>query len=97
METTTQNLDGLIRLTPVDYIASQIRRARKESGLSHDRIAERMGGGANRQHLIKLEQAKHRPQGETLARYAEATGRQVEWFLNPDLPATAGSFRKAAA
>lgn len=44
-----------------------------------------MGGGASRQHLIKLEAGKHRPGPEMLARYAEATGKPVEWFVDPDL------------
>jgi len=42
-------------------------------------------GGVFRQTLIKWEKAKHRPTLDMLTRYAEATGRQVEWFLDPDL------------
>jgi transcriptional regulator with XRE-family HTH domain len=42
-------------------------------------------GGVTRQHLIKLEKAQHRPGAEMLTRIAEATGRQVEWFLDPDI------------
>ena len=42
-------------------------------------------GGVTRQHLIKLERGLHRPGADMLTRYAEATGRQVEWFLDPEL------------
>lgn len=38
-------------------------------------------GGVTRQHLIKLEKARHRPGPEMLLRVAEATGRPVEYFL----------------
>jgi transcriptional regulator with XRE-family HTH domain len=38
-----------------------------------------------RQTLIKWEKTKNRPTMDLLTRYAEATGREVEWFLNPDL------------
>ena len=42
-------------------------------------------GGVFRQTLIKWEKAKHRPGLDLLAKYAEATGRRVEWFLDPDV------------
>jgi transcriptional regulator with XRE-family HTH domain len=74
-----------LRLAPLALVAGRMRRARKESKLSHDEIARRMGSGANRQHLIKLEKARHRPGVATLTRYAEATGRPVEWFVDPDI------------
>lgn len=41
-------------------------------------------GGTFRQTLINWEKAKNRPSLELLAKFAEATGRQVEWFLDPD-------------
>jgi transcriptional regulator with XRE-family HTH domain len=78
-------LHDSIRLAPLPLIAARMRRARRELELSHDAIARRMGEGATRQHLIKLEKAQHRPTVDTLSRYAEATGRQVEWFLDPDI------------
>lgn len=64
-------------------IASRIRRARKTCNLSLDLLASTVG--TSRQHLISLEKARHRPRLEMLTRIAEATGRPVEWFLNPDL------------
>lgn len=80
----TADLQERIRLAPGELIASRIRRARREAGLSHDVLGERMGG-VTRQHLIKLEKARHRPGASMLTRLAEATGRPVEWFINPDL------------
>ena len=80
----TADLQERIRLAPGELIASRIRRARRDSGLSHDALGERMGG-VTRQHLIKLEKAKHRPGAGMLTRLAEATGRSAEWFIDPDL------------
>ena len=42
-------------------------------------------GGVTRQHLIKLEKGNHRPRLETIERISEATGRSVDWFLDPNL------------
>lgn len=52
--------------------------------MSHDRLGV-MVGGVTRQHLIKLEKGKHRPRAEMLSRIAEATGRDVDWFLDPEV------------
>ncbi len=38
-----------------------------------------------RQNLIKLEQGRHRPRLGTLVRISEATGRAVDWFLDPEV------------
>lgn len=91
METVTDpyELQERIRLAPLLLIAARIKRARKTAGyggtsLSHDRFGE-LCGGVTRQHLIKLEKAKHRPRAEMLTRIAEATGREVDWFLDPEL------------
>lgn len=67
------------------YVGHKIREARKTSGLSHDRLAAAAGmdGKGARQHLIKLEQGKHLPREQTLRVIAEATGREVGWFLPP--------------
>lgn len=73
-------LQERIRLAPGQLIASRIRRARRDAGLSHDRLGAEIGG-VTRQHLIKLEKAKHRPRADMLARIAEATGRPLEFFL----------------
>ena len=84
MAVETTELQERIRLAPGALIGSRIRRARKEAGLSHDVLGELMGG-VTRQHLIKLEKARHRPGADMLTRLAEATGRQVEWFLDPEI------------
>ena len=36
-------------------------------------------------HLIKLEKGDHRPTIEMLARIAEATGRDLRWFVDPEV------------
>lgn len=81
---TTLDLDELherIRLAPLPLIAARIKRARKP--LSHDRLAARVG--TSRQHLIKLEKGKHRPRAEMLVRIADATGREIDWFVDPEM------------
>ena len=82
-----QSLDALqerIRQTSGQLIAARIRRARTEEGLSHDRLGEAIGG-VSRQHLIKLEKAQHRPGAGLLTRIADATDRDVDWFLDPEV------------
>ena len=82
METTdtTERLHDLILQAPGQLIATRIRRARRQAGMSHDRLGEALGG-VTRQHLIKLEKGKHRPRPETLLRIADALGKPVEYFL----------------
>lgn len=75
-------LQERIRLAPGQLIAARIKRARREAGLSHDRLGDLIGG-VSRQHLIKLERAQHRPRAEMLRKIAEATGREIDWFLDP--------------
>lgn len=81
--TTTESLDELqerIRLAAGALIASRIRKARRQSGLSHDKLGEAIGG-VTRQHLIKLEKATHRPRAEMLTKIAAATGKPLDFFL----------------
>lgn len=87
--TADEELQERIRLAPGKLIATRIRRARKTAGtdgtvMSHDRLGE-LCGGVTRQHLIKLEKAVHRPRADMLRRIAEATGRSVDWFLEPSV------------
>ena len=77
----TQELHEAIRQAPLALIAGRMRRARRDADLSHDEIGKRMGG-VTRQHLIKLEKAKHRPGAEMLAKYAEAVGKPVDYFVD---------------
>jgi transcriptional regulator with XRE-family HTH domain len=79
-----EELQERIRLAPGQLLATRIKRARKTAELSHDRLGE-LCGGVSRQHLIKLEQARHRPRAEMLRRIAVATGREVGWFLDPEV------------
>lgn len=72
-----------IRLAAGQLIAARIRRARRQKGLSHDKLGEAIGG-VSRQHLIKLEKAKHRPRAEMLLKIAEATGKPLDFFLVED-------------
>lgn len=71
-----------IHQADLQLIAGRIRKARRTADLSLDKLAESVG--TSRQHLISLEKARHRPRVEMLSRIAEATGRHVEWFLDPD-------------
>jgi transcriptional regulator with XRE-family HTH domain len=88
---TRYDLDALqeeIRLAPGQLIAARVKRARKTAGpdgtvVSHDRLAVTVG--TSRQHLIKLENATHRPRAEMLLKIAEATGRDPRWFLDPEV------------
>ncbi len=78
---TVLSLEDKIKNAPLALIAARIKRARKP--LSHDRLAERVG--TSRQHLIKLEKGKHRPRAEMLVRIADATGREIDWFVDPEV------------
>lgn len=68
---------------PLKLIASRIRKARRDADLTLDGLGEQVG--TSRHHLIRLEKGQHRPRAEMLSKIAEATGRDVEWFLNPEL------------
>jgi transcriptional regulator with XRE-family HTH domain len=79
-----EGIQERIRLAPGQLIAGRIRRARKDAKLTHDQLGALIGG-VTRQHLIKLEKAQHRPRAAMLQRIAEATGRSVDWFLDPEV------------
>ena len=78
-------LQERIRRAPADLLAARIRRARRtaETVKTLDSLAAAVA--SSRQHLIKLEKGMHRPRAEMLTKIAEATGRSVEWFLDPDV------------
>ena len=63
-------------------IGLRIRQARKQAGLSHDRLA--VAVDSSRQHLIKLEKGKHVPREDLLQRIADATGKQLSFFTEED-------------
>lgn len=79
----TVDYEELLRNAPLPFIAARIKRARKTAGLSHDKLGALCG--MYRANLIKLEQGRHRPRLATLQRIAEATGRTVDWFLDPEV------------
>lgn len=53
-------------------VGGNIRRARRDAGLSHDQLAAAVG--TSRQHLIKIEKGQHLPRPDMLSRIAAATG-----------------------
>lgn len=77
------SMEYRLKDAPLRLIAARIRRARKDSELSHDKLGERVG--TSRQHLINLEKGRHRPRPDMLTRIADATGRDIEWFLDPEV------------
>lgn len=81
--TETEHLEHLLRDAPLPMIAARIKRARKTLGWSHDRLGEEMGG-VFRQTLIGYEKGEHRPRLPMLERIAEATRREVRWFIDPE-------------
>lgn len=80
----TDELQERIRQAPSRVLASRIRQARKDAGLSHDSLAA--AAGTSRQHLIKLEKGQHRPRAGMLTEIAQATGRDVDWFFAERAP-----------
>jgi transcriptional regulator with XRE-family HTH domain len=84
-------LEQLIRDTPASVIGDRVKDARLDypgGKISLDRLGLLMG--VPRQTLIGYEKAKHKPRAPMLLKLAEATGRDVRFFVN-DAP-----FREAA-
>lgn len=81
--TAAEMLSLQIRDAPMKLIAARIRRARRESDFTLDGLGESVG--TSRQHLIRLEKGLHRPRPEMLSRIATATGRDLLWFLDPEV------------
>ena len=77
-------LEQLRKDAPLPFIASRVKRARKDKGFSHDQLGEHMGGVA-RQTLIGYEKGNHRPGLAMLSRLAEATGKDLRWFVDPEV------------
>ena len=76
---TTETRD-MLREAPLRLVATRIKRARKvHADLTLDELAATVG--TSRQHLIGLEQAKHRPRLPMLERIAAATGKPIDYFL----------------
>lgn len=79
---TTEEVRGRIQDAPLRLLASRIRSARRDRGLSLDHVAGE--AGTSRQHLINLEKGKHRPRPEMLERIANALDRPLDYFLAPE-------------
>lgn len=63
-------------------VAGQMLKARARAGLTQDAVAERMG--TTKSAISRLESAgKHAPSLETLKRYAEAVGCELQVRLVP--------------
>lgn len=66
---------------PPRTFGQKLRWARKAKGLSHDKLGAI--ARVSRQHLIALEQDKHQPGDDLLARLAAAVDQPLEFFLGP--------------
>ncbi len=69
------------RLSSPDYRAmvEKLKQAREEAGLHQAEVAERLGKPQS--YVSKVERAERRIDPPELARFAEAYGREVGWFL----------------
>jgi DNA-binding XRE family transcriptional regulator len=65
-------------------IAEALIRARSQTNLTQDQIAERMG--TSRTAVVRLESGRGNPSLKTLRRYAEATGTKLSLSFVPPTP-----------
>lgn len=61
-------------------LAQRIVWARKRKGISQERLAGLIG--TSRRHMIRIEKGQHVPGPEFRRRIAEATGQEIEFFLD---------------
>lgn len=61
-----------------ERVGRRIKTARKQAGLSHDKLAKRVG--TSRQHLIKLEKGTHLPGPSMLTAIARETEKSESFF-----------------
>ncbi len=57
---------------PLDIFAANLRRIRKERGLSQERLAH--DAGLNTTHVAKIERSEREPGVRTVAKLADALG-----------------------
>ncbi len=69
------------RLGPIFAVIFEMTEARRAAGLTQAEIAARMG--TTQSVIARLENARHMPTFEMIARYAAAIGRRVEIRLAP--------------
>ena len=67
-------------LAPAFEIAAELLRARKRTGLSQAKLAERMG--TSQSAIARMESGEALPSTKSLLRFAEATGSKVELRLS---------------
>lgn len=61
-----------------DWVAGQIRDARKDAGLTQEQLAEK--SGLPQSHISRIENARHSPARATLEKLAAALGKPVTFF-----------------
>jgi transcriptional regulator with XRE-family HTH domain len=66
----------------VNGLAQRLKEARKQSGLSQEKLAEAVGVSGHAVYLF--ERGKNRPALDTLERIAAATGKPLPWFFGAD-------------
>jgi transcriptional regulator with XRE-family HTH domain len=70
------------RLGPIFAVVGEMIEARQAAGLTQMEIATRMG--ASQSVVARLENVRHMPSFERLARYAATIGRRLEIHLVPN-------------
>jgi ribosome-binding protein aMBF1 (putative translation factor) len=69
------------RLGPIFAVVGEMVEARQAAGLTQAEIAHRMG--TSQSVVARLENARHMPTFDMVARYAAAIGRRVDIHLVP--------------
>ena len=67
------------RLGPIFAVVGEMIDARREAGLTQAEVADRMG--TSQSVVARLENARHMPTFDMVARYAAAIGRRVDIHL----------------
>jgi ribosome-binding protein aMBF1 (putative translation factor) len=70
------------RLGPIFAVVGEMVEARQAAGLTQAEIAHRMG--TSQSVIARLENARHMPTFDMVARYAAAIGRRVAIHLVPN-------------
>ncbi|HBK06228.1 MAG TPA: transcriptional regulator [Acetobacteraceae bacterium] len=70
------------RLGPIFTVVGEMVDARQQAGLTQAEIASRMG--TSQSVVARLENARHMPTFDMVARYAAALGRRIDIHLVPN-------------
>jgi ribosome-binding protein aMBF1 (putative translation factor) len=70
------------RLGPIFAVVGEMVEARQAAGLTQAEIAGRMG--TSQSVIARLENARHMPTFDMVARYAAAIGRRIDIHLVPN-------------